>query len=166
MATVPHFRTNQQRQALRDAWLRAGGYASQTLCTDIARTVSDDGRPAVLLVASDFDPSGEDLARDFAERTGCWEHVQRVALTDEDVRAYGLPEMLGKATDSRAEAFTARHGGLVQVELDALDPGVLLAKYRTAAEAWWDEDAHQAVLDQEAAERERLEELADEIDEP
>jgi hypothetical protein len=139
-----------------------GGYASQTLCDRVRDAVDTDGRPAVLLIASDFDPSGEDLVRDFVARTDCWKHVERVALTWEQVVAYDLPPALGKATDSRAAAFFARHGQLVQVELDALDPGELLRLYEDAARRWWDEEAFAEVLREEADDRQWLERLREE----
>lgn len=141
------------------------GYSSQTLADDVAALVADDGRSSVLLIASDFDPTGEDIPRDFEQRTGCWDEVQRVALTDEQVAAYGLPENPGKATDSRAREFARRHGGLVQVELEALEPAQLIALYRDAFDEFWDVTQYDAVIAQEDEERDRLTELADRFDE-
>src|SRR2546430_576820 len=79
------------------------------------------GRPsAVLLYAGDFDPSGEDILRDFHAKTQCWSIVRRIALTASQVEHYKLPEAPGKSTDTRAAAFVSSHGRLCQVELDAL----------------------------------------------
>lgn len=64
---------------------------------------------------------------------------------------------MGKATDSRAEPFIAKHGRLVQVELDALPPDVLRQLYAEALAKFWDDDPYQAVLRQEADESESLE---------
>lgn len=61
--------------------LALGGYASQSYVDSVAADVERRGRPAVLLYAGDFDPSGEDIDRDFLERTGCFSSVVRVALT-------------------------------------------------------------------------------------
>lgn len=148
-----------------DAWysplglplLALGGYSSQTLADEVPADVERQDRPAVLLYAGDHDPSGEDIDRDFVARTDCWAKVVRVALTAEQVSVYDLPPLPGKATDSRAAAFTERHGGLVQVELDALPPEVLRQLYDDALGEWWDDDAYDAVLAQEANDRAELE---------
>lgn len=132
------------------------GYSSQTLADDVREEVEADGRPAVLLYAGDFDPSGDDLLRDFIARTGCWKKVVRVALTDEQVRQYDLPTAPGKLSDSRSAGFEARHGRLVQVEVEALDPAVLRSLYQEAVAQWWDEGAYRAVLRREEQERRRL----------
>jgi hypothetical protein len=136
--------------------LALGGYASHTYKEDVAADVADRGRPAVLLYAGDHDPSGEDIDRDFVDKSACWRSVERVALTAEQVTAYRLPPMPGKATDSRASRFIARHGELVQVELDALDPDDLRGLYQQALDRHWDDTAYQAVLAREAEERNQL----------
>jgi len=105
----------------------------------------------VLLYAGDHDPSGEDIDRDFAVRTGCWNKVVRVALSAEQVTEYNLPPNPGKATDSRAAGFIAKHGELRQVELDALDPDDLRHLYQRALDEFWDESAFEAVMEQERA---------------
>ena len=61
--------------------LALGGYAAQTYADEVAADVERQGRPAVVLYAGDFDPSGEDIDPDFLARTGCFGRVQRVALT-------------------------------------------------------------------------------------
>jgi len=136
--------------------LALGGYGSQTYTDDVAGDVAAQGRPAVLLYAGDFDPSGEDIDRDFVARTDCWAHVARVALTDEQVTEYALPPQPGKDTDSRAAGFVAKHGRLVQVELDALPPDVLQALFTEALAGWWDDAAYERAVDREAVEREAL----------
>jgi hypothetical protein len=99
--------------------LALGGYSSQTYVDEVAAHVRAQDRPALLLYAGDFDPSGEDIDRDFFARSGVFQEVVRVALSAEQVTAYGLPPAPGKASDSRASAFVRRHGRLVQVEVDA-----------------------------------------------
>ncbi len=106
-------------------------------------------RDTVLLYAGDFDPSGEDIGRDFRARTHCFDKVVKVALSPEQVDAYRLPPALGKATDSRAAAFVARHGRLVQVELEALDPNDLRDLYERALEPFWDVSAFKRSVAQE-----------------
>ena len=139
--------------------LALSGYASQTLVDTVRSDVDEQGRPAVLLYAGDFDPSGEDIDRDFVSRTGCFDKVVRVALTAAQVATYQLPPAMGKLTDSRAAAFTARHGQLVQVELDALSPDVLRGLYAAALEEFWDTSAYQQSVDLEQQDRSRLRQL-------
>lgn len=132
------------------------GYGSQTLADLVRRDAHSAQRPAVLLYAGDHDPSGDDIERDFLARTDCWIYTQRVALTAEQVIEFDLPPQPGKATDSRAATFIAAHGHLVQVEVDALEPDTLHRLFDDAIAHWWDPDAYDAVLQAEAADRDRL----------
>lgn len=132
------------------------GYASQTDIDVIADAVRDDGRRAVLLYAGDHDPSGEDILRDFVERSDCWDEVERVALTAEQVERYRLPAMPGKASDVRAGRFVAQHGRLIQVEVDALDPNDLRDLFRAAMDAYWDQSAYDVVIERENRERQAI----------
>ncbi len=141
--------------------LALGGYSSQTYVDDVAADVSGQARDAVLLYAGDFDPSGEDIDRDFVRRTGCFEEVVRVALTADQVSTYSLPPAIGKATDSRAGGFIARHGQLVQVELDALPPDVLRGLYAAALEEFWDTSAYERSVAVEQDDRGRLSRLVE-----
>lgn len=136
--------------------LALGGYSSQTYVDQVVADVERQGRPAVLLYGGDFDPEGEDIDRDFVARTDCWDKVIRVALTAEQVEEHNLPPMPGKATSSRAAGFIARHGRLVQVEVDALPPDVLLGLFRDALDEWWDESVWEEVMLQEESDEGRL----------
>ena len=127
--------------ALLESWfsdrgipiLALGGYSSQSFVDEVIADM-DTSRSAVLLYAGDHDPSGHDIPRDFVERAGCFDEVERVALSPEQVDQYQLPPAMGKATDSRADGFVQRFGELVQVELDALPPDVLHALFESALE--------------------------------
>lgn len=132
--------------------LALGGYTSQTYVDEIREDVEQQGRPTVLVYAGDFDPSGEDIERDFLKRTKAFDEVIRVALTAEQVDAYALPKLMGKATDTRAGGFVARHGRLVQVELDALPPDVLHDLYTEVIGRYWNSRRYKAVLKREADE--------------
>jgi hypothetical protein len=153
--------------------LALGGYSSQSYVDVVADDVARQMRPAVLLYAGDHDPSGEDIDRDFvarvaAARVSCaaaireggaipgFDEVVRVALSWEQVVEYDLPPQPGKQADSRAAAFAERHGRLVQVELDALDPDVLRGLYADALAQRWDDDVYAAVLEREQTERDLL----------
>jgi hypothetical protein len=132
--------------------LALGGYTSQTYVDEIVEDVAGQERPAVLIYAGDFDPSGEDIQRDFRDRADCFEKVIRVALTPEQIEEYRLPEQMGKTTDSRAARFVATHGKLIQVELDALPPDILRDLFQEAIDAHWDTTEYQRVLRREARE--------------
>ena len=72
------------------------------------------------------------------------------------VEDFNLPKAVGKAEDSRAAGFVARHGELVQVELDALPPDVLRDLFETALAEFWDESEFQWSLFEEKADSEQL----------
>jgi hypothetical protein len=110
----------------------------------------------VLLYAGDYDPSGEDIDRDFVLRTDCWDTVRRVALTEAQVTEYALPPQPGKETDSRARGFIERHGKLVQVEVDALSPDVLRGLFGEAISKFWNDAAYVAALAREGEDRQQL----------
>lgn len=132
------------------------GYSSQTHVDNMIEEVADEDRPAVLIYAGDFDPSGMDIERDFLERTACFEKVVRVALNEKQVTQYNLPPQLGKASDTRATSFIEKYGKLIQVELDALSPTVLRGLYKKAIARFWDSEAYDLVMRQEAKDTEEL----------
>jgi hypothetical protein len=136
--------------------LALGGYSSQSYVTEVVRDVDASDRPAILLYAGDFDPSGEDIDRDFTSRCGCFAEVVRIALDRDQVEEYHLPPSPGKATDPRAAGFVARHGELVQVELDALAPDTLHRLFTDAISRFWDTSEFGVVMDREAVGRTAL----------
>ena len=133
--------------------LALGGYSSQSYVADVIADVLEQERPAALIYSGDFDPSGEDIDRDFLARTQCFDHVVRVALTDEQVDDYRLPPQPGKKTDTRGASFVARHGRLVQVELDALPPDTLQDLYAQAIAQFFDRSVYESCLHKEREER-------------
>ncbi|HUP22380.1 MAG TPA: hypothetical protein VNB06_05510 [Thermoanaerobaculia bacterium] len=147
-----------------DAWfgdlglpiLPLGGYSSEPFEKEVIVDIEADGRPAILIYAGDFDPSGEDIDRNFIHQVGRFEKVVRVALLPEQIEEYNLPPQPGKESDSRSQAFTKRHGRLVQVELEALDPETLRGLYREAIDAHFDLSVFEDVLAVEDEERQEL----------
>ncbi|WP_075738577.1 hypothetical protein [Streptomyces acidiscabies] len=77
------------------------GFGSQSYADVVRDRVAHEQHEAHLAVVGDFDCSGEDIERDWVERTGCWSSVTRVLLTYEQVRVYGLPATEGKSGDPR-----------------------------------------------------------------
>lgn len=165
--------------------LALGGYSSQTFVKTVGNSMlrehEEKGRPAYLIYAGDFDPSGEDIDRDFVERllqylqrqrglalghsvNEVFAGVERIALLPHHIEEYQLPEYPGKETDSRKWKFMATHGKLVQVELDALDPDDLRYLYTTAVDAYFDYTTHNEVLAEEAEEERVLEGLANQLE--
>ncbi|TDU80679.1 hypothetical protein [Streptomyces sp. KS 21] len=67
------------------------GFSSQSYADVVRERVTRGQRAGVLVVVGDFDCSGEDIERDWVARTGCWSRTERVLLTYDQVRAYGLP---------------------------------------------------------------------------
>ncbi|UQX09607.1 hypothetical protein [Candidatus Mycobacterium methanotrophicum] len=143
--------------------LPLGGYASQTYVDGIAEHADRQRRPAVLIYAGDFDGSGEDIYRDFVQRTDCWTEHRQIALTPEQIEEYQLPVLPGKETDTRSKDHALRHGfdSAVQVEMDALDPTVLRGLYQGAIDDFWDDDAYDAAVAAEDADRAVLGGLVD-----
>lgn len=133
-----------------------GGYCSQTFCDDIREDVERQGRDAIFIYGGDFDPSGEDILRDFLNRTDCWDRTHKIALLPEQIEEYNLPPLPGKASDSRAAGFIARHGELMQVELDALPPDVLRSLYTEQFDAYWDYDQFEEMKRLERIDRRTL----------
>ena len=131
------------------------GYSSESLCESIADESHTDGRPAVMLYAGDFDPTGEDIPRDLSERIDGVQ-VKRIALTAEQVERFDLPPQPGKRTDSRSARFELEHGRLVQVELDALPPDDLRGLYEAELAGLWDKSRYERVCAHEDDERGEL----------
>ncbi len=132
------------------------GYSSIPPRHGIAERYRKSGKnKLVLLVVSDFDCEGEDIAHSFARSVRDdfdipRIHPVKVALTAEQVKQYELPPMMkAKKTSSRYDKFVERHGDDV-FELEALDPAVLQQIVREAIESVIDRDAFDAEV---AAER-------------
>jgi hypothetical protein len=150
------------------------GEISDTLLYQMAKVGADDGRPMVLLVLADFDPSGNQMAVSIGRKLQAFRdlhfrdlefELRPVALTEEQVREFDLPSTPLKETERRADGWRAAHGGLEQTEIDALatlKPHVLTEIVRDAITPFYDstlasrtweakdewEDYAQATLDQ------------------
>ena len=64
-------------------------------------------------------------------------HVERLAVSREQIDEYGLPTRPTKTTDSRAGKFVRRHG-TGSVELDAIPPATLRSLVRNSIERHMD----------------------------
>jgi hypothetical protein len=149
-----------------------GGFASQTLVDQVFDDVREQGdKPSVLIYGGDFDADGEDIQRDFVERTGAFDEVVRIALNEDQIAEFNLPPQPGKHSSSRARGFAEKYVDifedvygmdLVQIELDAIPPDELQRLYQEAIDNFFDHDAYDDVLAHEREERAKVEALAEE----
>ena len=154
-----------------------GGFDSQSHLDEVVAEARWQAktRPVVMLYAGDYDCSGKFIATDFQNR-GDWpgdfiELVLTADQIDQYVRPSGLPVLANpKVKDPRRKWFVATYGaedqrrwGIAnpQVEMDALEPDVLYAIFEDAINRYVDQDAYDAVMEAERAEREQLIDLAD-----
>ncbi len=134
------------------------GYCSIGPRRDLAERYRRSGREKlIVLLLSDFDPDGENIAASFARSLRDDFGIDqvtavKVALTAEQVRALCLPpQMKAKSGASTYAKFTAEHGEDV-FELEALPPAELQRLLREALDAVIDHDAFRAEVEAERSE--------------
>jgi hypothetical protein len=125
------------------------GESSDAMVAEMASRIAQDGRPAVILYFSDFDPSGWQMAVSVARKLQAHRdltysdlvaEIHPVAMTLEQVRLYGLPSTPLKETEKRADRWRAFMGH-EQTEIDAmiaLRPDELRAIARDAVQPFYD----------------------------
>lgn len=131
------------------------GYCSLPPRQAIASRYQESGKERlILLLVSDFDPDGEEiaqsLARSLRDDFGI-ASIQpiKVALTAAQVEAHRLPPILkAKATSVHHRKFTSRYGEDVW-EVEALPPATLQAILREAIDGVIDTDTLNAEIDRE-----------------
>lgn len=113
----------------------------------------------MLFYLGDHDPSGEDMVRDIRDRLTTFGvqrlDVRKVALTMAQIEEFDPPPNPAKTTDSRYEAYAAKHGN-ESWELDALDPPTLRKVIRDAFASVVDRAAWAKVIAEEDAQRARM----------
>ena len=139
------------------------GYCSLRPRYDIAQRFRKSGKERlVLLMLSDFDPDGEEIAHSFARSLRDdfdIENIEpvKVALTAAQVEQFDLPPaMQAKATSSNYKRFSDKHGDDVW-ELEALPPETLQGVLQEAVDSVIDVDAFNNEIDEEKADSVRLE---------
>lgn len=142
------------------------GYSSVSAMHEASKRFieSDVGeeKKGILLYLGDFDPSGEDMVRDIAERLemfGATVLVNKIALTMPQIKQYNPPPNPAKMTDPRAVAFVAQHGSS-SWEVDALPPNVLQGLIRNELNKYVDQDKMDEVKDREEDDRAALRKAA------
>jgi hypothetical protein len=102
------------------------GYPSLSYLFEAGECIAAEDRPVWIYYLGDHDPSGVDIARNVEARLREFApnaHLtfERIAVTQEQIRGFGLPTRPTKTTDSRIKSW--KGGG--SVEVDALEPDVL-----------------------------------------
>jgi len=104
------------------------GYPSLTYLYEAAQRLKNIDKPITILYFGDLDPRGRDIERYITETLedfGVEANVERVALTWQQVEAYGLPPAPTKKTDTMARQWVESFGDAAW-ELDALEPNLLV----------------------------------------
>jgi hypothetical protein len=159
------------------------GRASITAACTFLKRLQECGKPGRIFYVSDFDPSGESMPLEVARSIEFYRPIlapdiqvslTQIALTEAQVKQYGLPKMPTKETDNGAKKFEQRHGGTGMTELDALEtlhPGELEKLVRAAFRPYTDrtlpkrlEEAQDLAVDAvREAWQDETEELRDEL---
>jgi hypothetical protein len=125
------------------------GEASDTMIFGLGARAAADGRPAVVLYFSDFDPAGAQMPISVSRKLQALHdllypalqiEVHAVALTIDQVRDLDLPSTPLKETEHRADKWRAKYGH-EQTEIDALSalrPEVLRPIARDAIAPFFD----------------------------
>ena len=133
------------------------GYCSVPPRAELAARFAASGkRRLALLVVSDLDPEGEDIAQSFGRSMrddfDLDPHVVKVALTMAQVRELGLPPGgTVKPGSSKAKTYLAAHGTTDVWELEALEPAKLAELVTAAIDAVIDRAAFNAEREAEKA---------------
>jgi hypothetical protein len=132
------------------------GFSSLSPRYDLALRFRQSGKSRlVLLMLTDFDPDGDEIAASFARSLRDDFnikniHAVKVALTTEDVQAYDLPsDMDAKVSSPNYQKFLNRYGATKVVELDAAPVKLLQSKLREAIESVIDVTEFNAQVEQE-----------------
>lgn len=140
----------------------AGGFSSITLAYQSAEVINhySRGRSAVIFYIGDYDPAGVliDVALERELRTHLDPSVdlsfRRIAITEEQIRAFDLPAKPRKPTDRRALHVRGT------VEAEAMPAGILRQLLRTEIEALLPPDALNVARVEEQSAREYFDRLA------
>lgn len=121
------------------------GFASVTYLQEAAEDISLEERPVYVYLFTDYDPAGMNIAdkveQELWERAGddASVHVERVAVTPEQIRTYNLPTRPTKRSRRKSPTYYEAAHGDVSVELDAMPPNVLREQVRYCIEAHMDD---------------------------
>lgn len=118
----------------------------------------------VILHLGDHDPSGIDMTRDIESRIRLFTKdnvyvvVNRIALTDEQIREVNPPPNPAKITDSRYESYVKEYG-TESYELDALEPRYITNLISENIEIYRNENIYNYAYNRQEEEREKIKKL-------
>lgn len=149
----------------------ARGFCSIPVWRDMAERFQRSGKKSmVLLIVSDYDPEGLELADDAIRslRRSPWKipvEGHRVAVERSQIDELGLAEDFNpaKETSSRLKSFVGRTGGRETWECEALPPGYLLEQVKAAVEANMDMEVFRQIVSQEKSDCEELFQIKQQI---
>jgi len=131
------------------------GYGSIPVWRDMSARFAASGKDAfTLVIASDYDPEGFDLADDaIRSLRDCFDvdvDYHRIAVTREQIDELDLAVDFNpaKETSSRIKSFVERTGGKKTWELEALPPQYVQEQLRAAIEANMDMEQYEASVKQ------------------
>jgi len=155
--------------------IRVGrGYPSWTFvhsCVSELKRVLERHERVVVLYLGDLDPSGVDIQRFIQEALDFFRLprgkvvLERLAVTEEQVRRFGLPpkpEDAATLEKLRRDPRTANYTIDYVVELDALlayAPDEFRRLVREAVDEYWDEEVYEKMKDEEKRLGEELDEI-------
>jgi hypothetical protein len=141
----------------------ARGYASLSFLHSAAEYINTLAGPTYIYHLGDFDPSGVNAGEKIEETL--WEmapdaeiYFKRLAVTEAQISAWGLPTRPTKATDTRAKNF-----GSISVELDAIEPNTLREIVANAIEEHLPGHQYEVLKAAEESERQLLQSLGESL---
>jgi len=146
------------------------GYSSQSAMYEASKRFldqSDNKTSRTILYLGDFDPSGEDMVRDIADRMqmfGCGAEfeIKKIALNPDQIKKYKPPPNPAKHKDPRSKEFIAKYGSS-SWEVDAINPVELRRIITKEIERFIDTDAMKIITDKENEDKMRLTKAVKEI---
>jgi len=137
------------------------GFSSETYLYEAAQAIREQGKPAYLYFFGDHDPSGVAIIRAAETRLRAFApevdiHVERIAVTPEQIVMLNLPTRPTKTTDSRSRDFIGK-----SVEVDAIPPSLLRTFARDCIERHIDKNLLARSQAIEERERAILRDIAD-----
>jgi hypothetical protein len=145
------------------------GYTSASEMWQAAMRLIDAtkrGHEVTIIHLGDHDPSGIDMTRDIGDRLGLFlghedmsVTVRRIALNMNQVERYNPPPNPAKVTDARYDQYQRQYGD-ESWELDALEPGVMVALIRETITEYIDESRWNASVARIQAGRDTLSAVA------
>ncbi len=142
------------------------GYTSQSEMHSAAMRFArkeDHGIETAIIHLGDHDPSGIDMTDDIQRRLelfGAETHVDRVALTMDQIDELNPPPNFAKLSDARAQRYVELYGNQ-SWELDALEPAYLSDLVKQSVLGYRDERVFELVMGNERGYDEMLRALVD-----